>query len=447
MYTPHTAQDLKKMLDLLKIESIEELYKEIPKKVRLDTRTWDFPEGKSESEALRILKDFEAKNLNLTTFIGLGVYDHEIPSAVWALAGKAEFVTSYTPYQAEASQGMLQAIFEYQSMIAEITGMDVANASVYDGATALAEAMIMAVGDKRKYKIAVSMGVNPLYREVLATYAKAIGIEIVWLPLKNGQTDFLMEIEGEVSAYIMQQPNFLGFVEDTNAFRIKKEQANSLGVVSINPILNTVLRKPVLYGADIVCGEGQSLGIPINSGGPLLGFMATTKKLMRKLPGRIVGMTTDQDGKTAFVLTLQAREQHIRREKASSNICTNQALNALAATVYISLLGPKGLKEVAQSSINNTHYLAQELEAIGVEICRLNPFLMEFPVKIPQDKIGFLRETLLSRGFTPPINLGEFKSECKESQDLTDMYLLCATEKRTKAEIDAFVAVWREIYA
>lgn len=446
MYTPHTAEDIQKMLERLGLESIEELFQYIPKEVRLDVDAWDFPEGKSEGEALKLLRAIGEKNRKLTTFIGLGVYDHEIPSAVWALAGKAEFVTSYTPYQAEASQGMLQAIFEYQSMICEITGMDVANASVYDGATALAEAMIMAVGEKRKYRVAVSEGLNPLYREVLSTYANAIGIEIIWLPLKDGRTDFSRSTDGEVSAFIMQQPNFLGFLEDTEAFRSTKDTAGALGVVSIHPILNSVLRKPSEYGADIVCGEGQSLGIPLSSGGPNLGFMAATKKLTRKLPGRIVGATTDEDGRTAYVLTLQAREQHIRREKASSNICTNQALNALAATIYIALLGPHGLREVAHACINNTHYLADRLKEVGVEVYSPAPFLMEFPVRIPKDRSELLKARLLGAGFTPPVELAKFAMCSAGDQDLSDMYLLCCTEKRTKAEIDAFVEVWREIY-
>lgn len=449
-YCPHTSEDIKKMLSYQGLESVDELFLDIPEEVKLRFDDWDFPQGLGEAKTLRYLNAIASRNKKLTTFIGLGVYDHEIPSAVWALANKAEFVTAYTPYQAEASQGMLQAIFEFQSMISVITGMDVANASVYDGATALCEAMLMACQEKRKNRIAVSLGVNPFYREVIQTYALAIGIDIVWLPLNNGQTDFSilqgLETGTDVSAYIMQQPNYLGILEDTSAFENAKKLSNALGIVSINPILSTVLRKPAEYGADIVCGEGQSLGIPLNSGGPLLGFMATSKKLTRKLPGRIVGMTTDKYGKDAFVLTLQAREQHIRREKASSNICTNQALNALAATIYISLMGPKGLKEVAESSIQNTHYLAGKLREIGVKVWDDKRFLMEFPVYIEKERAERLRDVLLERGFTPPIPLFELEPNEGLKRDLEDVYLLCATEKRFKEEIDEFVAVWEEIF-
>ncbi len=433
-YTPHTAKDQEKMLARLGVKSIKDLYDTIPQEVFLTD--WEFPSGLGEAKTYRYLKELADKNRELTTFIGLGLYDHEIPSAVWALAGKAEFVTAYTPYQAEASQGMLQVIFEFQSMIAELTSMDTANASLYDGATALAEAMLMAVLEKKQKKVAVSLGVNPLYREVLKTYAKAIGIEIKWLPLNEGQTVFKKD---DVAAYILQQPNFLGYVEATESFREIKNQTNALGIVSINPVLASVLRKPSAYDADIVCGEGQALGIPMNSGGPLLGFIATKKSLTRKLPGRIVGLTTDRNGKDAFVLTLQAREQHIRREKAGSNICTNQALNALAATIYLALLGKEGLKEVALGAISNTHYLADRLKAIGVKVGDKRPFLMEFPVLLEPKKAHKLKEALLIKGFTPPISLGEF------DRNFSDHYLLCATEKRYKQEIDAFVSVWEGI--
>ncbi len=433
-YTPHTAKDREKMLARLRIKSINDLYGNIPQEVFL--KNWDFPSGLGEANTYRYLKELAAKNRELTTFIGFGIYDHEIPSAVWALAGKAEFVTAYTPYQAEASQGMLQAIFEFQSMITELTSMDTANASLYDGATALAEAMLMAVLEKKQKSVAISLGVNPLYREVLKTYAQAIGIEIKWLPLNEGRTVSKKE---DVAAYIWQQPNFLGFIEDTESFAQVKNDTKALGIVSINPIMASVLKKPSEYGADIVCGEGQALGIPINCGGPLLGFIATKKSLTRKLPGRIVGLTTDKDGKDAFVLTLQAREQHIRREKAGSNICTNQTLNALAATIYLALLGKEGLKEVALGSISNAHYLADRLKAIGVKVGDKRPFLMEFPVLLEPKKAHKLKEALLIKGFTPPISLGEF------DQDLADHYLLCATEKRNKQEIDAFVAVWEGI--
>lgn len=433
-YTPHTSKDQEKMLTRLGVKSIKDLYGTIPQEVLL--KDWEFPSGLGEANTYRYLKELAAKNRELTTFIGLGLYDHEIPSAVWALAGKAEFVTAYTPYQAEASQGMLQAIFEFQSMIAEITSMDTANASLYDGATALAEAMLMAVLEKKQKRVAVSLGVNPLYREVLKTYAEAIGIEIIWLPLNEGQTVYTKE---DVAAYILQQPNFLGFLEATESFTEIKDQTDALGIVSINPILASVLRKPSAYGADIVCGEGQALGIPINSGGPLLGFMAAKKSLTRKLPGRIVGLTTDKDGKDAFVLTLQAREQHIRREKASSNICTNQALNALAATIYLALLGKESLKEVALGSISNTHYLAKKLKSIGVRVWDKRPYLMEFPVILEPKKAQILKEALLFKGFTPPISLGKF------DHNFSGHYLLCATEKRNKQEIDAFVSVWEGI--
>ncbi len=432
-YTPHTQKDIEKMLKTIGIDQVSDLFAQIPEEVRL--QKWDFPKGLGESGTRRFINKIARNNKELIPMIGFGIYDHEIPSAVWALAGKAEFVTAYTPYQAEASQGMLQAIFEFQSMIAELTGMDVANASLYDGATALCEAMLMAVAEKKNRQIAVSLGVNPLYREVLKTYAKAVDIKIIDIPLVNGKTAWQ---EVDVAAYIMQQPNFLGYLDDTDGFNRVKGKA--FGIVSIQPILGSVLRKPQEYGADIVCGEGQPLGIPISSGGPLLGFMATKKSLMRKMPGRIVGLTSDKENNDAFVLTLQAREQHIRREKASSNICTNQALNALAATIYLSLLGPMGLREVATGAINNAHYLVEKLKAIGVEVCDEQPFLMEFPVKVPVEKIPLLKAKLLDAGFTPPIDLGCYSTE------YTGYLLLCTTEKRTVAEIDDFVAVWEGIW-
>ncbi|MFS8541376.1 MAG: aminomethyl-transferring glycine dehydrogenase subunit GcvPA, partial [Tissierellales bacterium] len=352
-YIPNTPDDEKQMLEAIGVESIDELFKDIPESVRLN-RELNLKPSMSELEVSRYLSNLSQQNKSineLTCFLGAGAYDHYIPSIVGHITSISEFYTSYTPYQPEISQGTLQYIFEYQTLICNLTGMDVSNASLYDGGTAVAEAAFMAANVSRKNQIIVSKTVNPQYREVLNTYAHLQKLEVIEIDDDGGVTN-LEELKKHVSdntaAVIVQNPNFFGIIEDLKAIEeITHSQKKALFIDIVNPISLGILKKPADLGVDIVVGEAQPLGIPLQFGGPYLGFIATRKQFMRKLPGRIVGQTVDVDGRRGYVLTLQAREQHIRREKATSNICSNQGINTLAAVVYLVTLGKKGLREVA----------------------------------------------------------------------------------------------------
>ena len=360
-YIPHTTKDQQEMLKSIGQSSIEELFADIPAKVKLKEET-PLPQALSEPELLEELKKVSEKNKKASSFLGGGSYNHFIPSVVKHIVSRSEFYTAYTPYQAEASQGILQIIYEYQSMICELTGMDVANASMYDGATAMAEAAMLACRHTRKKEIIVSSTVQPEYRKVLKTYAKGTDLGVTESSFtKEGLTPQNFELSADTACLILQQPNFFGSIEDVSSLAKRAHTAGALFIVSADPISLGLLKAPGDYGADIVVGEGQALGNPQSFGGPGLGIFAVKKALMRHIPGRVVGQTVDKDGKRAFCLTLQAREQHIRREKAFSNICSNEALAALAATVYLSVMGKSGLRKVAELCSQKANYLKKTL--------------------------------------------------------------------------------------
>ncbi|MGD9473680.1 MAG: aminomethyl-transferring glycine dehydrogenase subunit GcvPA [Eubacteriaceae bacterium] len=438
-YIPNTDEQKQKMCQVIGVDSVQDLFEDIPQKVRLG-RELLLPDALSEMDLISHMKKISDKSVDLdelTCFLGAGAYDRYIPSAVGNLTSRQEFYTAYTPYQPEISQGTLQAIFEFQTMICELTGMDIANASMYDGATALAEAVSMACEQKRKKEVILAASIHPESKEVVKTYAKFKGITVKEVGYKNGQLDqeaLTNLISDQTAAVLVQSPNFFGIIEDLAAISELAHSKKALAVASVDPISLTLLKSPGEQNVDIAVGEGQSLGNPISFGGPGFGFMATSKSLMRKLPGRIVGQTTDKEGKRAFVLTLQTREQHIRREKATSNICSNQALNALTATIYMTMLGKQGLKEVAMLSLNKAHYLYDQL--IKTEKFKpvfTAPFFCEFAVSACSS-INDLNAKLLEDGIIGGLDLSKKYSEIENG------WLLAVTEKRTRQEIDSLVS-------
>jgi glycine dehydrogenase subunit 1 len=438
-YLPMTDQDRKAMLNTIGVNHVDELFADIPEAIRFKGKL-DIPEAMSEPELVRHMRRLAGQNLDfgrVVSFLGAGMYEHHIPSVVGHVIGRSEFYTAYTPYQPEISQGELQAIFEFQSMICELTGMEVANSSMYDGPTALAEAASMASAVSRKGKVLVSRTVHPEARSVLRTLAKGLGLEIVEVPHADGVTDVdrLDQLaDAETAAIIVQTPNFFGNLEDLSAIEPIAHRHKGLFVVSVNPLSLGILEPPASFGADVVVGDAQPLGIPVQFGGPSCGFFATTDKLMRRIPGRIVGQTTDEDGVRGFVLTLQAREQHIRREKATSNICSNQALNALAAAVYMSALGKQGMQDVANLNLQKAHYAYRQLLNVSrVEPLFEQPFFNEFAVKLPRSAKE-LQKVLLEKGILGGYDLS------KDYPELGDAVLLAVTEVRTKAEIDELVS-------
>lgn len=443
-YIPITEKQQKEMLNSLSLKSIDELFNDIPEDVRFKGKL-NIPNAMSEMDLMSHVKNIASKNYNTdeyTCFLGAGAYDHYIPSAVSHILSRQEFYTAYTPYQPEMSQGMLQAIFEFQTMICELTGMNAANASMYDGATALAEAAVMACNVTRKNEIIVTETLHPENRQILNTYAKFKNIRIIEIRYKNGQTD-IEELENNLSddtaAVVIQSPNFFGIIEDLSKVSELVHNNKSLLIASVDPISLAILKPPGEMGADIVVGEGQSLGNPLSFGGPYLGFFAVTEKLVRKMPGRIVGQTNDHNGNRGFVLTLQAREQHIRRDKATSNICSNQALNALAATVYLSVMGKKGLKKVAELCTQKAHYMYNALINTGKFEPMFNaPFFKEFAVKSKVNP-DVLNKKLLSKKFIGGYAINNLYP------NLNNAWLLAVTEKRTKEEIDKFVEKAGEI--
>ena len=433
-YVPSTLQERQEMLESIGLSSIDQLFSHIPDELKLKGEL-NLPSGMSELEVSSAMKKIAAKNVVFgSIFRGAGAYDHYIPSIVKSVTGKEEFLTAYTPYQAEISQGVLQSIFEYQTMICELTGMDVSNASVYDGATAAAEAVNMCCERSRKV-VFCSAAAHPDTIAVVKTSCWAAGHELVLLPVKDGKTDLdamASQLDKKTSACLyLQSPNFFGQLEEMEK---AAEMIHSVGaklIAGCNPIALGLLKTPAEQGADIAVGEGQPLGMPLSFGGPYLGFMAATQAMMRKLPGRIVGETVDVDGKRAFVLTLQAREQHIRREKASSNICSNQALCALTASVYLATVGPDGLKQAASLCYQKAHYLAQQLCSIpGVSLRYSGTFFHEFVTD--QKDSDKLLSALEQQGI-----LGGYP--------LADGGILwCATEKNTKEEMDRVVEIIRK---
>ena len=434
-YFPHTEADLQTMLDKVGVKSLDDLYAEVPEAIRF-RGDYQLPSEMSELEVRQLFDQLGSQNRVLTCFAGAGVYDHYTPSVIPNLLQRSEFLTSYTPYQAEISQGTLHYIFEYQSMMAELTGMDISNASMYDGSTATAEAVMMAVAvGKKQNRVLVSETLDPKTLAVVKTYAHFHGIDLEMIPAKDGVTDLSIlrsqfSASNDVAAVLVQQPNFYGIVEDYTGFAEAIHDRKALFVMNSVIADLAVLKTPGEWGADIAVGDGQSLGIPMQFGGPYVGYMCCTEKLIRKMPGRIVGRTQDNRGQRAFVLTLQAREQHIRRQKATSNICSNQSLMALFATIYCSLMGRQGLKEAAELSYAGAHYLLDRLLATGHfrQCFERRPFFNEFCVRTDQD-LDALQKRCLDAGFMAGVRL--------ENQ----MLMLAVTERRTKEEIDELVKI------
>ncbi|MDD6538308.1 MAG: aminomethyl-transferring glycine dehydrogenase subunit GcvPA [Prevotellamassilia sp.] len=437
-YIPHTPDDIRAMLDVIGVSSLEDLYAEVPEELKLH-RELDIPQSKSEIEVRRIIRAMADKNRKLVPFAGAGVYDHYVPSMIPYITSRSEFSTSYTPYQAEISQGTLQYIFEYQTMMADLTGMDISNASMYDGSTATAEAMLMCVAAaKKRNKVLISATFNPRVLNVVRTYAKFHGVELVEIPAADGLTDreaITRELAaGDVAGVMVAQPNHYGIIEDFTGLADEVHAAKALLV--INSIASTlaVLRSPGEWGADIACGDAQSLGIPMNFGGPHIGYLCVKSALVRKMPGRLVGETVDADGKRAFVLTMQAREQHIRREKATSNICTAQGIMCLYVAIYLSLMGRQGLVEVNEQSAGAARALREALLATGKfeEVFPGKPFLNEFALRyVGSESLETLRRRWAENGWLGGVTL----------DGMPNCLLFAATEQRTQEEIDAFAAL------
>lgn len=430
-YVPHTENDRAVMLEKIGVQSIADLF-DVPKGCEANL---NLPCGKAPLEVERIINALGAKNkVFRTMFLGAGAYNHYIPPVVSELASREEFITAYTPYQAEMSQGILQSIFEYQTEIANLTGMDASNASHYDGATATADGILMCMGAKTK--VVVSDALNPEYKEVVKTYLIPHGIEVVFAPTKNGVTDkdaLSRLIDDEVGAVCLQQPNFFGLIEDAEGVGNLAKDKGVKFVMSCYPIALALLKSPAECGADVSTGEGQPLGLPLAFGGPYLGFLTCRENLMRKLTGRIVGETTDHEGRPAYVLTLQAREQHIRREKSTSSICSNEALCALTSAIYMSAMGKEGLKDVATQCVSKAHYMKDEIVTIdGFRLKYDGEFFNEFVIESDVDTSKIV-DKLQKRGILAGLPLGAH-----------DM-LWCVTEMNTKEDIDEVVAILREV--
>ncbi|MBV7507456.1 aminomethyl-transferring glycine dehydrogenase subunit GcvPA [Bacillus sp. sid0103] len=444
-YLPMTEQDKKTMLEAIGVSSIDELFSDIPEKVRFKGE-YNIKAAKSETALMKELFKMASRNADLkrnVSFIGAGVYDHYMPVIVDHVISRSEFYTAYTPYQPEISQGELQAIFEFQTMICELTGMDVANSSMYDGGTALAEAAMLSAGHTKRKTIVVSSAVHPESRDVLKTYAKGQYLNVIEVPVKDGVTD-LDSLKGlvneDVAAVIVQYPNFFGRVEPLKELEEIIHANKSMFVVSSNPLSLGVLTPPGKFGADIVIGDAQPFGIPTAFGGPHCGYFAVTTKLMRKVPGRLVGQTTDDQGRRGFVLTLQAREQHIRRDKATSNICSNQALNALAASVAMTALGKKGVREMAAANLQKAHYAKNAFKEAGFEVVYDGHSFNEFVVKLTKP-VKEINQNLLQKGIIGGYDLGRDYSE------LANHMLIAVTEQRSKEEIDTLVKELGDFHA
>ena len=430
-YFPHTPEDIDQMLRKVGAQSLDALFEEVPEAIRFKGE-YDLPQAMSETEVRQTFERLCERNSQMTVFAGAGVYDHYVPSVVPSIVARSEFLTSYTPYQAEISQGTLHYIFEWQSMMSELTGLPISNASLYDGSTATAEAVLMAKANAKKAnRVLVSEAIDPKVLAVVRTYAHFHGVEIATIATRDGVTDkddMLRQLaEGGVAGVVLQQPNYFGIIEDFTGFADAIHNEKALMIVNTPALDLALLRTPAEWGADIAVGEGQSLGIPMSYGGPYVGYMCCTEKLMRKMPGRIVGMTQDNRGQRVFVLTLQAREQHIRRQKATSNICSNQSLMALWATIYLSVMGKEGAREAIQRSCDGAHYLADCLVKTGhFRLTYGGEFLNEFCVDYDGD-VDELLARLASKGILGGIKVGEHT------------IMMAVTEKRTQQEMDQLV--------
>ncbi|WP_165245914.1 aminomethyl-transferring glycine dehydrogenase subunit GcvPA [Paludisphaera soli] len=446
-YIANTPDDVRVMLGAIGLDSLDQLFDMIPPEYRLD-RDLRIPPALTEFDLTRRVGALLARNEGAdrrVCFLGAGSYDHFIPAVVDSLASRGEFYTAYTPYQAEASQGTLQATFEYQTLMTQLTGMDVSNASLYDGGSAVTEAVLMALATNRRAgRVVVAGTVHPEYRKILETYLTHLDSEVVTVPPQNGGVDpsaFAAAITPDTAAVVIQHPNFFGRLEDVAALVDAAHAHGATAIVSVDPISLGVLRRPDAYGADVVVAEGQGLGNPMSFGGPYLGILACRQDYLRKLPGRIVGQTADRNGKRSWVLTLQTREQHIRREKATSNICTNQGLLALRSSIYLAAMGPRGLREAAELSTRKAHYAAEALAKVdGLSLAFPGPFFKEFAIRCDKDPRAVL-EKVGAAGFHGGVGLGRWYPE------LADHILVAVTEKRTKDEIDGLADAYRDALA
>jgi glycine dehydrogenase subunit 1 len=448
-FIPHTEADVREMLAAIGVEHIDDLFDEIPAALRSEVPQ-DLPSALSEMEVMRLMRERAGGDAPLN-FVGAGAYDHHIPAAVWAIATRGEFYSAYTPYQPEASQGTLQIIYEYQSMMCALTGMDISNASLYDGASALAEAVLMAVRAQRRSesrRVLMPQTVHPAYRATVRAIVEPQNIELVELPYgaASGGIDAaaLAAHEGqEFAAIVVPQPNFFGVYEEVDELTAWAERNGALVIALVNPVSLALLKPPGEWGskgADIVCGDGQPLGSPLSHGGPYFGFLCCRKEHVRQMPGRLVGRTVDADGRSGFVLTLQAREQHIRRSKATSNICTNQGLLVTAATIHVALLGAEGLERVAAQCSANTQTLVERLVPLGVHPAFAGEHFHEVVLRLDRDAAGVV-EAMAARGVVGGYALG------RDYPELADCLLVCVTETRTPADLDRYAQVLKELLA
>ncbi len=441
-YVPHTPEDIRRMLEVIGAPSVEALFAEIGPEMR--PKSFDLPEGKSEMDVLAHMEGLAARNaVGQVSFLGAGFYDHHIPAAVDALSMRSEFYTAYTPYQPEASQGTLQAIFEYQTAVTRLTGLTYANASVYDGGSALFEGAMMAVRHTGRRKLVVCEALNPIYRVMLSSYTSNLNLELKVIPHQHGNCDLAAltaALDEDTAAVLVQNPNFFGTLNDFTTLFAAAKAKGIVSVISVYPVLQAVLKSPGEMGADVAVAEGQSLGLPLSFGGPYLGIMTCNKEMIRQMPGRMVGRTVDGQGRTGYVLTLQAREQHIRRQKATSNICSNQALCALRSLMHLCLLGQEGLTRTAETCIERAHYAAERLTAIpGVKLLSGGaPFGNEFAIELPVSAYQAI-DKLTARGYVPGFPLGRYY------QGLENALLVACTEKTSKEHIGILAEMLRGI--
>jgi len=445
VYLLNTAADQEAMLKAIGANSIEELFSSIPQALQLN-RALDIPDALNELELTQLLGKLGSKNVaagDVLSFIGGGAYDHFIPSVVDAISSRSEFYTAYTPYQAEASQGSLQAFYEYQTLVCQLTEMEVANASLYEGGSAVAEAVLMALNiTERRGGVIIPESVHPEYRQTLQTYLTNLNVPIITLPTPNGflEPDVLKKAMNDgIAAVVLQHPNFFGHLEEADEITEIAHKNGALAIASFDPVSVGLLKRPGQFGADIAVAEGQSLGTPLGYGGPYLGIMACRQEYVRKIPGRLVGQTIDRNGKRCWVLTLQTREQHIRRDKATSNICTNQGLFALRAAVYLTALGPQGLKETAELCLRKAHYAQEELAKVGLKPKFNRPFFKEFAVQVPKGTVAQHLKTLRDQKIFAGLDLGKWYPSLKDS------VCVAVTEKRTREDIDALASAWKKL--
>ncbi len=444
-YIPHTEAERDAMLKTVGVATLDDLFADIAPDLR--PQSFLASAGLPEQEVRTLCEELAARNTSVLSFLGAGFYDHYIPAAVDALAGQSAFVTAYTPYQAECSQGTLQGIYEFQTAIARLMELDCASASLYDGGTALFEACTMCVRQgKKKHKIVLDEGINPIWRRMLETYARNLPMELVLVPLKDGAPDkeaLKAAIDEETAGVAVQNPNFFGVVEDYSDVFAAAKAKKALSVISVNPVLLSVLKTPGAMGADIAVGEGQSLGQPLNFGGPYLGLMACTKSLVRQMPGRLVGRTHDTEGRTGYVLTLQAREQHIRRSKATSNICSNQNLCALRALVYLSLMGPQGLKDVAENSIAMAHYTAGQIVSriAGASLLNAAPYGNEVAIRLPVHADTLVQRCLARHKCVPGYPAG------RDFAGMDNVLIVACTEKNTVGQAGIMLDAMLDVIA